>query len=489
MGTAPKPARRILARHRNKIAALALVLAAPAAAHGGIALSTRIEPPAVNLPAGEVTVSTGDPDLRTMGEAYARHRGKILEVRLAGTPEQIGYQHGRLLYPEMVENEGVLYGQFRHYVPIAPVRWLIMDVSRLKFRGVDQGMSEARRREIAAQAAAFSPDPYDGVLPTYHRFVFLQSLYDIALSFERSPLLGCTSFARTGSASKDGHTLLARNSDLEAGPIVDEKKAVFLVREQGRIPYASVAWPGLVGAVSGMNAEGLSLVVHGARAREPQAAGEPVVHTMRELLGRAKTTREAIAMLEKTQPMVSHMVMIADAQGDVAIAERAPGAPLFVRRSGQDKTPLTNHLEGPLAKDPHNRTIETVTSTRPRRLRLDEILANLPAGASVEEAVKVLRDRKGVGGVELPLGHRRAIDALIATHGVVMDASARELWVSEGPHLVGRFVRFDLKRLLDPGYVPEANEPVVTIEVDEILRSGAYDEWVRAGSAHRGERE
>jgi len=478
-----------LSRHRKKIAALAFVFGAPTAAHGVIALSTRIKPPAIELPSGEAQRSPSNADLRTFGRAYARHRGKILEVRLTGTPEEIGYQHGRLLYPEMVENEGVLYGQFRHYVPIPPIRWLIMDLSRLKFRAVDRGMPDMRTREIAAQAAAFSPDPYDEVLPTYHRFVFLQSLYDIALSFEHSPLLGCTSFALTGEASKDGHTLLARNFDFEAGPIFDEKKAVFLIHEEGRIPYASVAWPGLVGAVSGMNAEGLALVVHGARAREPQPVGEPVVHTMRELLGRAKSVAEAIAILEKTEVMVSHMVMLADAKGEVAIVERAPGAPIFVRHKKGDKTPLTNHLEGPLAKDPHNRMVETVTSTRARRLRLDEILENLPAGASVEDAVGVLRDRKGIGGIELPLGHRRTIDALIATHGVVMDTTARDLWVSEGPHLVGRFVRFDLSRLLDPDYSPGASEPLDVIGTDPILENGAYDEWVRAGSPHRGEGE
>ena len=37
-----------------------------------------------------------------------------------GTPEQIGHQHGRLLYPEMRANEGTLYEQLEHYVPFPP---------------------------------------------------------------------------------------------------------------------------------------------------------------------------------------------------------------------------------------------------------------------------------------------------------------------------------------------------------------------------------
>jgi hypothetical protein len=476
-----------LAHHKKKLIALAAAVILPTAAHVGIGVGTRIEPPAIAPPGGEPVVSQAAPEIRRLDRAYARRRGKILEVRLAGTPEEIGHAHGRLLYPEMVANEGTLYAQFQRFVPFPPARWLIMDMSRLRYRGIDQGLAEDRKREIAAQARAFSPDPFDSVLPTYHRFIFLQSLYDIALSFEHSPLIGCTSFALTDGAFEGGHTVLARSFDFEAGDIFDQGKAVFLVHEEGRIPYASVAWPGLVGAVTGMNAEGLGLVVHGGRAREPRAEGEPVVHTMREVLGRAKLVDEALAILRSKEPMVSHLVMLVDAAGGAVVAERAPGAPLHVRRA-RGKLPLTNHFEGPLEGDPANKIVETVTSTRPRRMRLDELLRNLSPGASVQEVVGVLRDRRGVGGVPLPLGNRKALDALIATHGVVMDATARALWVSEGPHLVGRFLRFDLARLLDPAFEPEQDldEPA-SLPEDPILRDGTFEAWQRAGAKHSGE--
>ncbi|MCK6587129.1 MAG: C45 family peptidase [Polyangiaceae bacterium] len=480
----------LLARHKKKLIALAAALLLPAAAHVGITVGTRIEPPSIAPPGGEPVIAQAAPEIRKLGRSYARRRGTILEVRLTGSPEEIGHAHGRLLYPEMVANEGVLYAQFERFVPFPPARWLIMDMSRLRYRRIDQGIAEPLRREIAAQARAFSPDPFDSVMPTYHRFIFLQSLYDIALSFERSPLIGCTSFALTDGAFEGGHAVLARSFDFEAGDIFDEGKAVFLIHEDGRIPYASVAWPGLVGVVTGMNAEGLGLVVHGGRAREPRAEGEPVVHTMREVLGRAKVVDEALAILRDKEPMVSHLVMLVDATGSAAVAERAPGAPLFARR-GRGKVPLTNHFEGPLEADPANKMVETVTSTRPRRMRLDELLRNLSPGATVQEVVGVLRDRRGVGGVPLPLGNRRALDALIATHGVVMDASARALWVSEGPHLLGRFVRFDLARLLDPAFSPgeagdDAADPA-SIPADPILRDGTFEAWKRAGAKHSGE--
>jgi isopenicillin-N N-acyltransferase-like protein len=471
-----------LRNHKKKLVALGVVIALPIAFHFGVAVSTHIEPPVVTVPQGEVREAG---DLRTFGASYALHRGKILQVGLSGTPEEIGYSHARLLYREMTANEGTLYQQFEKYVPVAPLRWLLVDVSRLQFRAVDRGMPEERQHEIAAEALGFSPDPFAGFMPTYHRMVFLQSLYDIALSFEHSPLLGCTSFALTDGAAFEGHALLARNFDFEAGPIFDLGKAVFLVRQQGRIPYASVAWPGLVGAVSGMNAEGLALVVHGARAKEAAPQGEPVVHTMRDLLGRAKTTAEALDLLRTKVPMVPHMVMLVDASGDVAIVERVPGAEMFVRR-GRGRVPLTNHLEGPLSSDPANLRVEQSTSTWPRRKRLDEILSNLPPAATVQDAVDVLRDKKGQGGGALALGDRRTLDALIATHGVVMDATAKALWVSEGPHLTGRFIQFDLTRLFASDYAPGAGPEIIATPADPIAESGEYDAWQRAGSPHHG---
>lgn len=467
-------------RHPKKIQGALGALALLCATHFGIAIGTRIEPPAFTPAEGELEIVSTDPVVRRFGRGYARRRGGIWEVRLAGTPEQIGTQHGRLMYPEMVENEGSLYRTFEELVPIPPVRWLIADVARITFRDVDSGMQPARLREIAAQASVFSPDPYDGFLPTYHRFVFLNALYDISLSFEHSPLIGCSSFALSGDVAGGG-AILARNFDFEAGPVFDEGKAVFLVLQDGDIPFASVSWPGLVGVVTGVNAEGVALAVHGGRAGETRSDGEPVVHTLRHVLATARTTGEALETLAARPPMVSHLVIVTDRSGDSAVAERVPGQPQHVRRGG-DRLALTNHFEGPHASDPKNEAVETKTSTWPRRRRLDELLSSLTGATTVGRAVEILRDKRGVGDQSLALGDRRALDALIATHSVVIDAKAGALWVSEGPHLVGRFVRFDLTQLLDPRYEPRAEPALETLPADPIAADGSYEAWVAAGS-------
>jgi isopenicillin-N N-acyltransferase-like protein len=473
----------LFSRHRKKIIALVTAVAIGPIAHGVIAISTPMDPPPLGAP-GDLPMRD-ESGVRHVGPGYARTREGLREVYLRGSPEQIGTEHARLVHEAMVTNEDELWDSFSKVVPLAPARALMMDVGRLRYRNVDRGIPEPRRRELAAQSRAFDPDPFTPHLPTYHRMVFLHALYDIALSFEHSPLIGCSAFVLGPEATENGHTLLGRAFDFEAGDVFDRDKAVFFVAGDGVLPFASVAWPGLVGVMSGMNAEGVAIIVNGGRAREPQTTGEPVIFLLRDVLERAHDTAEAVAILRSQSVMVSHLVLVADAKGATAIVERAPGAEPFVRDhfADPDRVPLTNHFEGPLAADERNQTVRAHTTTLPRRARLDELLHDVgPHEGSVDRAVAMLRDHTCAGGAACELGDRRAIDALIATHGIVADTTDRVLWVSAGPHLSGKFVRFDLRLIFAPDHDPSRDPPPQTIPEDPIVHDGRY----AAGRAHAG---
>lgn len=464
--------RGFVKRHRKKLLALCALLALPPCLHLGIRWAARLTPPPVSVPNAEVT--TPGPGLKAFQRSFAFTRGKLLVVRLEGTPEQIGLSHTRLMYREMVENEGIMLRRFDEHVPSKLGRLLLLDLAQLRYRNVDRDMTPDRLREIAAGALGFQPDPYASVFDTYQRFVYLNALYDIALSFEHSPLIGCTTFTLRGDAVTANHGLLARAFDFEVDEVFDRQKAVFLVREDGKIPFASVAWPGLVGVVSGMNAEGVAVVVHGARGGEAKSSGEPVVHALRRVLGAAKSLADVTAMLAEREPMVSHIVIALDQSGQGATIERVPGAPLHFYRH-EKRAVTTNHFAGPAADDPKNKGVLNRTSTLARYQRGRQLLSQLPRKATVADAVALLRDRRGVNDAPLELGDRRAIDALIATHGVVMDTTERTLWVSESPHLLGRFVAFELKRLLAADFDPQKGDgPLRTIPEDELLTSGKY---------------
>jgi hypothetical protein len=462
-------------RHKKKLVAAGAVLALPPLAHLAIARATRLAPPDLPTPHFDATETAG---VRRTPLGWTAVRGVRL-VALAGAPEEIGAQHTALLSDRMTENERVLWDGFAELVPFAPARALMFDIGRVRYRDVADNFPDARRRELVAEAKAFDPDPYAAHLPTYQRMVMLHALYDITLSFEHSPLLGCTAFGMTPEATADGHAIFARAFDFEAADVFDRDKAVFLVHESGKIPFASVAWPGFVGVVTGMNAEGVAVAVHGGRAREPSTTGVPVAFSLREVLSSAKDTAEAIDILGRHEVMVSHIVFVGDASGHFAVVERAPGIPAHVRTTftHPSKPAVTNHFEGPLAGDPRDERVRATTTTLARRKRIDELLGAIaPRAGSVPRALELLRDH-GCAGEACPLGDRRAIDPFIATHGVVADLTTHTLWVSEGPRLSGRFVKIDpavLARRSD-GLPPDVPSDVLeTLPADPALSDGRY---------------
>ena len=396
-------------------------------------------------------------------------RAGLREVFLSGTAEAIGLEHARLLHERMAADEAALWDEYARRVPWWIARVGLIDWGRVRYRGLDRGVPEGRRRELAGEALGFVPDPFASRMDTYQRLLVLHALYDVALPLEGSPLIGCTTFGLGPEATADGHTLMARTFDFEAGDWFDRDKAVFFVREDGAIPFASVGWPGFVGVVTGMNAEGVAIVVHGGRGGTPSNDGVPVAFSLREALAHAHDTEEAVAILRAQKVLVSHIVFVADARGHFAVVERAPGMAAFVRETEAASVAVTNHFEGPLASDPANLRVRETTSSVARRTRADELVAAVaPRSATPLSTLAMLRDHACVSDARCPLGDRRAIDALIATHGVVGDTTARVLWVGVGPHLSGRFVRLDLRDLLSPDHNPSKEREPDTMPEDPV---------------------
>ncbi len=430
----------------------------------GARWSSRMSPPSVEIREGAVQSADG---VHMLGRSRVLNVGKLRTVELRGSPEQIGHDHASLLREDLEHVEDVLYTDFKQRLPSGLLRGLLMDWAGFRYRKLPLGYSEQRRRELAGQALGFRDDPFTELFPTYQRLVYLNALYDIALSFERSPLVGCTTFF-VDARPRGGSLLLARNFDFDVNRVFDRRKVVFFVHEDGTIPFASVAWPGLVGVVSGVNQRGVAAMAHGARAGPTKTRGEPVVHSLRRVLSHATSARRAVKLLAEGHAMVSHMVIVADQGGDAYAVERLVDSPQHVRPL-KGSACVTNHLEGPAKSDPKNLRVLESTSTRARRNRGDALLQEVPKDAAGTAAL--LRDRKSADGTPLPLGDRRAIDGVLAAHGVIVDFSEGTLWVSEGPHLAGRFVAFDLKSMFEKVQPLPAPR---TLPADPLLQDPSY---------------
>ena len=461
---------------RRTLAALVVAIAAYAAFDA----ATRIDPPPLAPPRPLALAYDGE--TARAGPAYLARRGKVWVMQLAGDPVELGYQHARLATPLMADGDGRMLDLFASTVPSRPLRALVSAIVQARYRRLDRSFPDERRAEIFGESVGYV-DPYSHVFPTYQRLVYLHALYDIALAFEHSPLLACTAFVASGDATAGGatpgHTIVGRNFDFDVDPWFDDDKVVEIVAERDRIPFASVAWPGMTGVVTGMNAAGIWINVNGGRAGELDSAGVPVVFTTRAVLEGARTIDEAIALIRRDPPMASHILLLADGNtGEAAVVERAPGRELGVVRDRTPTTVVANHYRTPaLAADPKDARIRELTTTVARDARARELMERRSGAIDPAAAAAVLRDRLGPGDRLVPLGNRNALDAIVTTHSVVADLTARVLWVSEGPHTLGRYVRIDLPARLRDGVGAATAEAGGDIPADPALTDGTWERF------------
>jgi isopenicillin-N N-acyltransferase-like protein len=411
--------------------------------------ATRIAPPPI---AAEERTRAELPIEARGARAYVgpawmgRERG-VWEIHLEGDPYQIGWAHARLGQQMHLVQEDYLFDEFARYVPSLLARFAIKNIVRVAFRKLDDFIPLPRREELAGEAAA-TIDLHADFLPIYQRLVYYHSLHDITQNVEHSPLLGCSAFAASGPASSGGHLIIGRNFDFEGPEPFDRDKAVIFIREKGRVPLVSVAWAGMGGVVTGINAEGVYVSINAARTDDKGAVGMPVELLVREILGQAHSIDDVVRLVRDTPVLVPDLYLVGDGKtGESAVIERSPHR-TEVRRA-RDVSILTNHaLTTPFASDAENDRLRRYLTSGARYKRLEELVRHARGTLDPKRALEILRDKRGPGGEPLGLGNRNALDAIIATHSVIIDATAMTMWVGTGPHLLGRFVGFDLRHEL-----------------------------------------
>ena len=84
-----------------------------------------------------------------------------------------------------------------------------------------------------------------------------------------------------------------------------------------------------------------------------------------------------------------------------------------------------------------------------------------------------LRDRDIPQLGKAVMGNDASINPFIATHSVVIDATAGVIWVSCSPHQLGRFIPFSIKNFEQP-------EGAVPIAEDVALVNGDYEHFLKS---------
>lgn len=469
------------------ITLLAIPFAAAAFLYG-LYLTADMRQPEVPIDTTALHVVRRDGYSTCRSSFLRRNPHGLWELYTAGSPEESGTAAGALTDSLMRYQEQVFVDQIREFIPSDGYLRFLRGMICIFNRNLGKHVPEEYRREIYARSLYCSHD-FDAIGTPYERQLNYHAAHDIGHAMSQYMLIGCSSFAAWDGMSADGGLVVGRNFDFYMGDDFARNRIVTFCRPEAGHPFASIGWAGMIGVLSGMNAEGLTVTINAAKGPLPLASATPISILAREILQYAATIDEALEIARSRKTFVSESLLIASARdGRAAIIEKTPlETALF--ESGDEYLLCTNHYQAAeFADDPYNRENIARTDSPARMARLGELMAaNAPLTA--EAAVAMLRDQRGTGSRDIGLGNECSINQSIAHHAVVFRPAELKMWVSTSPWQGGAFVCYDLRAVLqNPDPAADLCDAALEIAADTAYLTRDYPRlvaWREAGGRIR----
>ena len=134
------------------------------------------------------------------------------------------------------------------------------------------------------------------------------------------PLAACSAVAVRGRRSATGQPMIARNFDYL--PLVQPMYTLRESHPEGRLRSLEFTMAPLAGAVDGVNERGLAITYDYAFAiDDAQGSGPPISASISAALARAATVGEAAEIIMGRPRWGGGLLMLADAEGDIASLE------------------------------------------------------------------------------------------------------------------------------------------------------------------------
>lgn len=401
-----------------------------------------------------------------------KNKEGIWVMYLEGSPFERGITYG-VLSKELMEKQEVHFvNQINEIVPNQFIQFVLKLFVSWFNKDIPANVPDEFLTEIYGVSQSFS-DKYDFIGPKYYRILNYHAAHDIGHALKDLNMVGCTSFAVNHNRSEDSTLLIGRNFDFYMGDAFAEDKLLVFVSPTEGYKYASYSWAGLTGVVSGMNEKGLTVTLNASKSVIPTGAKDPISLLAREILQYASTIEEAKEIAKKRQTFVSESLMIGSAIDDRAVLiEKSPENIDFFD-SKSNTLVCSNHYQSNFfAGDSININNIKASDSQHRYDRVSQLLESYNA-LSPKDAVDILRNQQGLGNTFLGYGNPKAVNQLIAHHGILFKPTSKQLWVSTPPYQIGQFIAYDLNTAFDN---PESIEHLkaLKIEADPFLNTNEY---------------
>lgn len=267
---------------------------------------------------------------RTLLATHGKGRLESIEgtrvLFLEGTPEEMGEQHGTLLREEV----GDLLGRILYGVGVGSSldkgRWFFGEIEEAQAR-LNPFIDERYLREMDAMAAAAGIHPQEARLGNFFPELF-----------------HCSGFALHGSATADGQLYHGRILDYLRGLGLEENATLMVVKPDRGHAWVNVSYAGFIGTVTAMNEKQIAIGEMGGRG-EGDWDGKPMAQLMREVMERAGTLEEAVAIMREAPRTCEYYYVISDAKSDRAVGIKATPEIFETIWSGEEHPQLPDPVE------------------------------------------------------------------------------------------------------------------------------------------------
>ncbi|MGB3150765.1 MAG: C45 family peptidase [Maribacter sp.] len=412
-----------------------------------------------------------------------KNKQGLWELYVSGNPLELGLKTGSLTQELFNEQEDIFIKKIDELVPSKGYQNLLRKFLAWFNRKMYLNIDEQFKAELYGVSKYASPN-YDYVAKPYQRVMYFHGAHDIGHALQDLALVGCSSFAAWGNQTKDGKLLIGRNFDFYAGDDFAKNKIIAFINPDKGHSFMSVTWGGMIGVVSGMNDQGLTVTINAGKSQFPLIAKTPVSLVTREILQYASTIEEAIVIAKKREVFVSESIFVGSAKDKkAAIIEVSPHNFGVYEVDNSNQLICANHFQSAAYEnDKKNQKHILESHSQYRYERMEELLEESQE-VDPKAVVGILRDREGLDDKKIGYGNEKALNQLLAHHGIVFKPEDLMVWISSNPYQMGEFVAYDLKNIFKDKSSPEPTEIIaasnLNIPADPFLDTDTYKDYER----------
>ena len=401
----------------------------------------------------------------------------IWELFISGSPYEMGVKNGILTQDLALIQEQAFVDFLKSLIPSkSTINYLKYFIAWFN-KDLDQYIPLELQKEVYG-ISEFAPKQFEYIAPNYHRILNYHAAHDIGHTIQNLNLVACTAFSIKGDKTKNNNILIGRNFDFSVGDAFAKEKVVaFCVPEKG-YKFMYVSWGGMIGVLSGMNEHGLTVTLNSAKSDIPVSAKTPVSFVSRMILQYARNIDEAYKIAESYETFVSESFFIGSAEdNNTAIIEKSLDKTELY--SENDNTLiLTNHFQSNELKNTELNMQSIVEGSSVYRYNRVEELLNKNGKMDYKDVVALLRDQKGLKGIDIGITNEKAVNQLVCHHAIVFDPNNRIVWVSEFPYQIGAFKAYNLNKIFSDTFninkVKSISDDSLKIAADDFLYSDEY---------------